>query len=634
MSEPARETNDDHGASAQQAIGQPRWLKDFRRFLPLKSQFVLSGNIRDLHLTEVAPGYATTVSLLDCVAAQFRRTGYDHVIAYDLIRGFRRIAAPGESSSLGDDRLRELGLTPGDGRAPASIDLLGTTMERFVHEQGQPSALLVDFASRLASRPDALRPEESQLFTRALVLSHSAQARLRAGNAGGQPLFNTIVWIVEREGDLPDWLVIDNPRLRHVPIARPDHDTRRYLAAALLKSLADYREVSAVEIQGALDRVVDETERLLLLDIDAIFQLARSEALGVTRIGDAVRRFKVGVTEDLWAKIPRRKIRDAATTIRERVKGQDGAVTHALDIIKRSVTGIGAGRRGSRPRGIAFFAGPTGVGKTELAKTLTQLLFGDEAAMLRFDMSEFDAEHAAQRLIGAPPGYVGYDAGGELTNAIRERPFSLNLFDEIEKAHPRILDKFLQILDDGVLTSGRGERVFFSEAFIVFTSNLGIYRVDEHGRRVLNVSPDTPFAEVESKVRAEIETYFKVTLNRPELLNRLGDNIIVFDFIREALGREIFDGMVAVVQKDLFVDQAIELHLTEEALSELAALCLEDLSNGGRGIRNKLESHLINPLARTIFDQEIPSGSRLLIDGLERGHITNLRIRLIDKGAR
>src|SRR3974377_1806851 len=147
-------------------------------------------------------------------------------------------------------------------------------------------------------------------------------------------------------------------------------------------------------------------------------------------------------------------------------------------------------------------------------------------------MSQFSAEHSDQRLIGAPPGYVGYDVGGAGTNAIREKPFSLVLFDEIEKAHPRILDKFLQILDDGVLTSGRGDRVYFSEALIVFTSNLGIYRLESDGSRVANVSPDDEYVWVRTKVRREIERHFKTVLNRPEILNRIGDNIVVFDFIR------------------------------------------------------------------------------------------------------
>src|SRR6185369_7733636 len=189
---------------------------------------------------------------------------------------------------------------------------------------------------------------------------------------------------------------------------------------------------------------------------------------------------------------------------------QQAAVVKALYIIKRAATGLSGAqgsKAGGKPRGVMFLAGPTGVGKTELAKTMTELLFGDERAYVRFDMSEFSAEHADQRLLGAPPGYVGYDAGGELTNAVKERPFSVILFDEIEKAHPRLLDKFLQLLDDGVLTSGRGERVFFSETIIIFTSNLGIYKTDREGNRVLNVSPAEPYESVETKVRSEISNY-------------------------------------------------------------------------------------------------------------------------------
>ena len=170
---------------------------------------------------------------------------------------------------------------------------------------------------------------------------------------------------------------------------------------------------------------------------------------------------------------------------------------------------------------------------------------------VRFDMSEFSSEHADARLIGAPPGYVGHDAGGELVNAVRQRPFSVVLFDEIEKAHPRILDKFLQILDDGRLTDGRGDTVYFSEAVIVFTSNLGVYVRDEHGEPALNVSPDDDHAEVSSKIHRAIENHFRFQLQRPELLNRIGDNIVVFDFIREDLARRIMDKMLGnVVEAD------------------------------------------------------------------------------------
>src|SRR5258707_9649417 len=255
-----------------------------------------------------------------------------------------------------------------------------------------------------------------------------------------------------------------------------------------------------------------------------------------------------------------------------------------LDIVKRAVTGIGQSPRGGRPRGVAFLAGPTGVGKTELAKTITSLLFGDDSAYIRFDMSEFSAEHSDQRLIGAPPGYIGYDVGGELTNAIREKPFSVVLFDEIEKAHPRVLDKFLQILDDGVLTSGRGDRVYFSEALIVFTSNLGIYRAESDGSRVVNVSSDDAFPEVQTKVRAEIERYFKMVLNRPEILNRIGDNIVVFDFIRPVIADQIFSGMVDDALADISDGQGITIKIDQSSGERLRTMCLSDLSNGGRGI--------------------------------------------------
>jgi len=228
-------------------------------------------------------------------------------------------------------------------------------------------------------------------------------------------------------------------------------------------------------------------------------------------------------------------------------------------------------------------------------------------------------------LIGAPPGYVGYDVGGELTNAVREKPFSVILFDEIEKAHPRILDKFLQVLDEGVLTSGRGDRVYFSEAFIIFTSNLGVYRIDTNGDRVPNVSPKEPAEEIVSKVRAEIDRHFKVVLNRPEILNRIGENIIVFDFIRPSIAQEIFLEMVRNVMRD--VEQTgIHVELSSEVRDHLAGLCLSDLSNGGRGIRNQVESHLVNPLSRALFDINAQPGSRWRAKSILSGAVTTLSL--------
>ncbi|WP_091908347.1 AAA family ATPase [Chitinasiproducens palmae] len=595
---------------------KPRWLRDLLRFLPLKSQFVLSGNVRDLQACEVAPGTVTAQPLIRALADELRQAGYAQLVVWDPVGGFRVAEALGAPATSGEETLRRLGLMPVDGAAPGGLDVLAATVERLVALDGEPIGLVVDFASRLAVRTESLSAAEHALFTRALVLAHAVAPR----PAGEQrrPFFNTVLWVVDKEGDLPDWLLIDNPRLRHIPVPKPDSAARQALAAALLRGVPGSQQASSDVAADAARAFVEGCEGLLLADMNAIATLARVEQVPIEKMADAVRRYKVGVTEDPWLLIDRDKIRNANAVIRRRVKGQAHAVTHMLDLIKRAMTGVGSQRKGSRPRGVAFLAGPTGVGKTELAKTITSLLFGEESAYIRFDMSEFSAEHADQRLIGAPPGYVGYDVGGELTNAIRERPFSVVLFDEIEKAHPRILDKFLQILDDGVLTSGRGDRVYFSEALIVFTSNLGIYREDETGKRVANVLPTDAFADMQAKVLHEIQRHFKLVLNRPEILNRIGENIIVFDFIRDDVGEEIFEQMVRSVLDDIGM-QGIAVALSDEAKDQLRQRCLSDLSNGGRGIRNQLETHLINPLARGLFDQDAKAGDAFSVEATASG---------------
>lgn len=590
-------------------IEKPRWFRDLARFLPLKSQFILTGNVRDIQVS-VTSRQLSWFRIDTLLSLELIEYGYEHVLAYNPLTGISVLASKQDDLEH-KDILSQFSISTSQQSLAFNVDEFTKAMTSIIQYDGPPVALLVDFASQLVMSPENLVKAEHDAFTRALVLSQ--QTHTRPHGEERRPFFNTVIWIANKEGDLPDWLTIGNPAVRHITLGQPDQHARRTLGDQLLKPLTNNEE----EREQALQIFVDQTESLLLTDLTAIIELARAENIPASDIGDAVRRYKVGVTEDPWKKIERKRIVNGESFIRQRVKGQDQAVTHMMDIVKRAITGIGKTRTGGRPRGVVFLAGPTGVGKTELAKTVTELLFGDESACIRFDMSEFSAEHSDQRLIGAPPGYVGYDVGGELTNAVRDKPFSVVLFDEIEKAHPRILDKFLQVLDDGVLTSGRGDRVYFSESLIVFTSNLGIYKMMPDGSRSLNVSQQDSYTEVSEKVIQEIERYFKFELNRPELLNRIGDNIVVFDFIRSDVALEIFNLMIQNNLSSIQKQQRLDINISVGALKTLESLCLTDLSNGGRGIRNKLELHFVNPLSRAIFDLNPTTGQKMTISSIE-----------------
>ena len=597
------------------------WIKDIFRFLPLKSEFVLHGNIRDQQPFPRGSGRYTRLFLPEYLCEALSLRGYQHFLVFRNTEGLSVLAPPGKSLTSEREfftngfklKFNEADKAPCDSFGGA-LDVI----EKVVNSKDHAIAVFADFASRFIMNLESLREDEHRTFTRALLLSHSVVARL--GTTYPVPQFNPLFWLCDKENDLPGWFTFGNSRVRQLAVPRPDHFVRRALVPTLMDTLEGATTASQRQRQEVSEHFVEQTEGMPLADVIAITQLCRHEKLPFQDIGEAVRRYKLGVTDDPWKKLNHDAIANGEESLRDRVKGQRKAVTKVLDIIKRAVTGLSGAqgaKSGGRPRGVLFLAGPTGTGKTELAKALTELLFGDERAYVRFDMSEFSAEHADQRLLGAPPGYIGYDAGGELTNAVKERPFSVLLFDEIEKAHPRLLDKFLQLLDEGVLTSGRGERVYFSETIIIFTSNLGIYKQDDIGNRVLNVSAESPYDQVEEKVREEIRRYFHYQLGRPEILNRIGENIVVFDFIRTEIAAEIYEKMLCNVLARLLDSRKIAVTIPETVNQQLRERCTRDLSNGGRGVGNQLEVWLINPLARALFNSGVKDGTAISIVSFE-----------------
>jgi ATP-dependent Clp protease ATP-binding subunit ClpC len=288
------------------------------------------------------------------------------------------------------------------------------------------------------------------------------------------------------------------------------------------------------------------------------------------------------------------------------VVDQNEAVAAVADAIRRSRSGLGDPKR---PIGSFLFLGPTGVGKTELAKTLADYLFDDEDALLRLDMSEYMEPHTVSRLFGSPPGYVGFDQGGQLTEAVRRRPYQVILFDEIEKAHPEVFNALLQILDDGRLTDGHGRTVDFRNTVIIMTSNVGSTRAYEKRRDSLGFSTSAEVREeeqIERRLREELKRTF-----RPEFLNRI-DEVIIFHRLPEASLHQVVDKMLADLRSRL-AERGLSLELSDAARVWLVKNGYDE-AYGARPLRRLIQKEIENELARQVLREEFAEGSTIRVD--------------------
>ncbi len=346
--------------------------------------------------------------------------------------------------------------------------------------------------------------------------------------------------------------------------------------------------------------VIPDLERKLRQVEEAEAGRMLEEAVTEEHIAAVVSRW-TGIPVDKMLSSERDKLLHMEDALRRRVVGQDEAVTAVSNAIRRARAGL---QDPKRPTGSFLFLGPTGVGKTELTRALAEFLFDDESAMVRIDMSEYMEKHSVARLIGAPPGYVGYDEGGSLTEAVRRRPYRVILFDEVEKAHPDVLNVLLQVLDDGRLTDGQGRAVDFRNTLIVLTSNLGsdaLVRLPE--RADVSVAREA----VMEAVRAAF---------RPEFLNRL-DEILLF----RRLSRDDMKGVVAIQVerlKKLLADRKVTLEVDAAAMAWLGNAGYDPVY-GARPLKRVIQRELQNPLAQAILEGRIPDGSTVQVTASDKG---------------
>ncbi|MDW5597832.1 ATP-dependent Clp protease ATP-binding subunit [Conexibacter stalactiti] len=350
--------------------------------------------------------------------------------------------------------------------------------------------------------------------------------------------------------------------------------------------------------------------------------------------GESGERPSIGEEEiadivSMWTGIPVFKLTEAETAklmrmeeeLHKRVIGQHAAVEVISKAIRRSRAGL---KDPKRPTGSFIFLGPSGVGKTELARTLAEFLFGDEDAMVRIDMSEYMEKHAVSRLVGSPPGYIGYDEGGQLTEAVRRKPYSVLLLDEIEKAHPDVFNILLQILEDGRLTDAQGRTVDFRHAIVIMTSNIGASEIARNTPLGFAVSDDETgitYDDMKTRIMGELKKVF-----RPEFLNRI-DDVIVFHKLAKEEIKEIVDLLLLRIRASL-AERELQLELTEEA-KDLLVDRGWDPAMGARPLRRAIQRYIEDPLADFVLRSELIPGGTVMVDKAAEGVEGDVSIEIV-----
>jgi len=390
-----------------------------------------------------------------------------------------------------------------------------------------------------------------------------------------------------------------------------------------LRQVKEQIEAARLEIEQAeREYDLDRAARLRYGKLPELEKKLVEEETGLQKLQQDTQLLKEEVGEEdvaevvaRWTGIPVSRLMEGEIEkllkmeerLHKRVVGQDDAISAVSNAVRRARAGL---QDPTRPIGSFLFLGPTGVGKTELARALAEFMFDDESAMIRIDMSEYQERHTVARLIGAPPGYVGYEEGGQLTEAVRRRPYAVILFDEIEKAHPAVFNTLLQLLDDGRLTDGHGRVVAFQNTVVIMTSNIGSHIIKE----LAGSNAET----MREAVLGELDQHF-----RPEFLNRIDGTIIFHALTREDLA-QIVDIQITYLQK-LLNQRKMNLELTESARKHLADAGYDPVY-GARPLKRVIQREVQDELARKILEGEFGDGDSVLVDRSKSGKLIFTKI--------
>ena len=609
------------------AVEYDVWLNRLNRECGIRSSIILTGNTADIIRSKYSNNANITnyQTVMEAVIACVQNKGYTQIVKWDRVDGIdtavSNFAQPldnakddtvsGSDYNLGDD------FDTGEGAgntAPTkyrSPDNFFPYILQAIRSGKGGTAFILDYSDYLFGNANSLSEKERDyLATLRKAMEQCQSYQVLSGEF--QVLGNVIILVTQNSSMIPPSYYLNNPLVCTINVPLPGRNEREAFVNSNLTMLKVTQDLS--RDKTLRDDFVDALDGFTLKEIAQIMKLSR-QMDDRTTFANLINLYKYGEKTSPWEELSHEKLATIEDRLRKRVKGQDEAIEKVKNVIIRAYTGFSGlqhSAKNKKPKGTLFFVGPTGVGKTELAKSIAEFIFGDENACIRFDMSEYNHEHSDQRLVGAPPGYVGYEAGGQLTNAIREKPFCVLLFDEIEKAHKKILDKFLQILEDGRLTDGKGETVYFSEAIIIFTSNIGANADYD------NMNP----AQIRRKFIESVKSHFLNELERPELLNRIGeDNILAFNFIDNAeifsqIARSKFQRIIDFVkeryQADIVFKDEMDVFLTISMRT--------NMKNGGRGMLNEIEKQIVNPLSQLIFEEgDALAGKRIIISTKEIG---------------